>query len=164
MRLGILALLLSFFVAPAYASVQVITDPDATPRELFGASRMHAAGDSLAGPSRVLAATQSCTLFAEFPGLPRLDSRPALPKPSSSAASVTPGCSWEATLPGCCRAVSTWPAASRRPAATRKQFVRSHSTAACSQFGRLVASLDRKCPGPRAYQGKAGCRSRGTGG
>ena len=71
MRLGILALLGSFFVAPGHASVRVITDPQATPRELFGASRLRAAGDSLAGPARVLAATESSTLFAEFPGLPR---------------------------------------------------------------------------------------------
>jgi hypothetical protein len=68
-RIAVLAVALSS-VAPGAAAVRVITDPQAAPRELFGAARLRAAVDRLAGEARIIAATRPSPLFAEFPDLP----------------------------------------------------------------------------------------------
>jgi hypothetical protein len=70
MRTAILALVLSC-TAPGQGSVRVITDPHATPRELFGAARLRAAVEPLAGQARIVSATRQSPLFAEFPDLPQ---------------------------------------------------------------------------------------------
>lgn len=71
MRIAILAFVLSCAAPAGRASVQVITDPHATPRELFGASRLRAAVASIGGQGRIVAAIRSSSLFAEFPEVPR---------------------------------------------------------------------------------------------
>ncbi|MGA2268882.1 MAG: hypothetical protein ABSH44_10485 [Bryobacteraceae bacterium] len=72
MHIATLALVLSSVAAPGRASVQVITDPHATPRELFGAARLRAVVQPLTGQDRIVAAMRTSPLFAEFPDLPEI--------------------------------------------------------------------------------------------
>lgn len=70
MGLGSTLAVLALVAASAHAAVQIVSDPHATPREQYGAARLQPAVEAIAGAGRIVAATRSSAIFAEFGELP----------------------------------------------------------------------------------------------
>jgi hypothetical protein len=69
--------LLILFITPSRASVRIVLDPHATPRENYGAAELTVVFDShgfhLPKTGRVIAAVRTSRLFAAYPSLPPFD-------------------------------------------------------------------------------------------